>query len=388
MPVGRRQPDDRFMEDNRMIRQEDVQELLALDAGEATFTSLYLDVDTSQQSSEVIKKQVRAMMKEAGVGDREAAAVEQYLDLTYDWTKPGLAIFTSGDSDFFRALPSAIAFRNRVRVSHRPHVKPLNHLLDYYAHYGVVVVDRVGAKFFEYHLGELQDVGGTMGDDVRKLKLGGGSSRAAGTSQTTGQRGGQGGRHEEEVVNRNMRDAAAATSSFFAGKPIRRLFLGGTTENVALYRDNLSKQLQSCIAGTFPADMTAGEHEIRARSLALLKEANSERERKMVETMITTAAKGGNAVVGLDATLKALNDGRVQTLVISDGYRTGGYHDASAGFLSARAGESPYGTPMTTTDDLVEAAVSRAMETGGNVEIISDDEELERVGRIGAMLRY
>lgn len=371
-----------------MIRQEDVQELLALDAGEATVTSLYLDVDTSQQSSDLIKKQARALMKEGGVGDKEAEAIEQYLDFTYDWTKPGLAIFTFGDQDFFRAYPSAVSFRNRVRVGRRPYVKPLNHLLDHYAHYGVIVVDRIGAKFFEYHLGELQDAGGTMGDDVRKQKLGGGSSRGGGASSATGRRGGQGGRHEEEVVNRNMRDAATVASSFFASKPIRRLFLAGTNENVALYRDYLPKQLQSCIAGTFPADMTAGEHEIRERSLALLKEANAERERKMVKTMITTAAKGGNAVVGLDATLKALNDGRVQTLVISDGYRAGGYRDDSAGYLSAYAGDSPYGTAMAATDDVVEAAVSRAMEMGGHVEIISDDEALEGVGRIGALLRY
>ncbi len=134
--------------------------------------------------------------------------------------------------------------------------------------------------------------------------------------------------------------------------------------------------------------MTAGEHEIREHSLELLKEANAERERKMVKTMITTAAKGGNAVVGLDATLKALNDGRVQTLVISDGYRVGGYHDDNAGYLSAHAGESPYGATMAATEDVVEAAVSRAMELGGHIEIISDDEALDEAGRIGALLRY
>ncbi len=371
-----------------MISQEELQELLALDAGEAVVTSLYLNVDTGQQSNETIKKQARALMKEAGVGSKDASAINQYLDLAYDWTKPGVAIFSQADQEFFRAFPSAIAFRNRVRVGPRPYVKPLNHLLDHYAHYGVVVVDRIGAKFFEYHLGELQDAGGTMGDDVRKLKLGGGSARGGGMSTTTGQRGGQGGRHEEEVVQRNMRESAAAAAQFFATKPIRRLFLGGTAENVAMFSDNLSRQLQSCTAGTFPADMTAGEHEIRQWSLELLNEANAQREEKLVKTMITTAAKGGNAVVGLDATLKTINDGRVQTLIVGDGYQASGYSDEGVSFLSAHAGESPFGTPLVSVDDVVEAAVSRTMEQGGTVEIISDNQELERAGRIGALLRY
>jgi len=371
-----------------MIRQEDLQELLAMDAGDSLVTSLYLDVDTSQQSNEMIKKQARALLKEAGVGSKDASAIEQYLDLTFDWTKAGLAIFVCGDEDFFRAYPSAISFRNRVRVGRRPYVKPLNHMVEYYAHYGVAIVDRIGAKFFEYHLGELQESSGTMGDDVRKQKLGGGSARGGGTSSATGQRGGQGGRHEEEVVQRNMRDSAAAAGRFFNGRPIRRLFLGGTAENVASFRDNLSKKLQSCIAGAFPADMTAGEHEIRQWSLALLHEANAERERKLVQSMIVTAAKGGNAVVGLDATLNTVNGGRVQTLIVSDGYRSGGYGDEEATYLSAYSGEAPSGAPLVAVDDVVEAAASRTMDQGGKVELVGNNEELEKAGGIGALLRY
>jgi hypothetical protein len=37
---------------------------------------------------------------------------------------------------------------------------------------------------------------------------------------------------------------------------------------------------------------------------------------------------------------------------------------------------------------VVEAAVSRTMEQGGHVEVISDNVELERAGWIGALLRY
>lgn len=372
-----------------MIRQEDLQDLLAFDSNESQVVSLYLDADMSQQTNEMVKKQARALLKEAGDIEKDSDAIEHYLDFSYDWSMPGLAVFSSAERDFFRAYTSAIAFRNRVRVNHKPYLKPLTHLLDHYAHYGVIVIDRVGARFFEYHVGELQDSAGTMGDDVRKLKLGGGSARGGGTSSATGQRGGQGGRHEEEIVQRNMRDAATAAAQFFANKPIRRLFIGGTAENVALLRENLSKQLQSRVAGTFAIDMTAGEHEVRERSLEMLREANAQREQKLVKQMITTAAKGGNAVIGLDATLKTVGEGRVQTLVISDGYRMTGYIDESSNFLTAHKGDpSPYGGDLTKVEDIVEAAVSRTMEQGGMVEVVSDSPDLEEAGRIGALLRY
>lgn len=372
-----------------MIRQEDLQELLAFESNESQVVSLYLDADMSQQTNEMVKKQARALLKEAGDIEKDSNAIEKYLDLSYDWSMPGLAVFSCADKDFFRAFTSAIGFRNRVRVNNKPYLKPLTHLLDHYAHYGVIVIDRVGARFFEYHVGVLQDTAGTMGDDVRKLKLGGGSTRGGGTTSATGQRGGQGGRHEEEIVQRNMRDAAAAAAQFFANKPIRRLFIGGTAENVALLRENLSKQLQSRVAGTFAIDMTAGEHEVREQTLEMLWEANAQREQKLVKQMITTAAKGGNAVVGLDATLKTVGEGRVDTLVISDGYKTAGYADESSNFLTAHKGDtSPYGGELKKVEDIVEAAVSLTMEQGGSVEIVSDCQELEEVGRIGAILRY
>jgi peptide subunit release factor 1 (eRF1) len=232
-----------------------------------------------------------------------------------------------------------------------------------------------------------------MGEDTRKLKRGGGSARisaGAGVAAGAGQRGGTGARHEDEVVQRNLRDAAAAGQQFFGQKPIRRLFIGGTAETVAQFREYLPKQMLSRVAGTFAIDMTAGEHEVRERSLELLQEANLDRERRLVATLITTAAKGGHAVVGLDDTLRTVSEGRVQTLVISDGFRSPGYWQEAAKLLSARqeSGESLTAGQVQPLEDVVEAAVSRTMEQGGNIEIINDNRDLERVGRIGALLRF
>jgi peptide chain release factor subunit 1 len=373
-----------------MIGQEDLQDLLAFDAGDATVVSLYLNADNSQQSTEIIKLQARALLKESECPDEDASAIEHYLELSHEWGSPGLALFSCAGKGFFRAIPSAVAFRNRVRLSARPHLKPLTHLMDHYAHYGVVLVDRVGARFFEYHLGELQETAGTAGEDVRKLKLGGGSSRG-GTATATGQRGGQTGRHEEETAQRNLREAAAAAQRFFAGRPIRRLFLAGTAANVAQFRDYLNKQLQSRVAGTFALDMTSGEHEVRARSLELLQKANTLREQQLVRQMITTASKGGNAVLGLADTLRTVSEGRVETLVLSDGYRAQGYVNNRTAYLSVHEHELVplgHGNDVRAVTDVVEAAVSRTIEQGGHVEIISDSTELDNAGRIGALLRY
>lgn len=368
-----------------MINQEQLHELLSYKGSDQQILSLYLDTDCTQASMETIKLQVRGLLKEAQINQGKGMkAIEKYLDHSYDWSHPGLALFTNMDGSFFRDYPTAVSFRNRLRVGRTPYIKPIAHLVDHYAHYGAIMIDRIGARFYEYHLGELQAADGFMGEDVRKLKKGSGSS-------AVGMRGGQGGgfRREEEVVQRNLRDAAEAASHFFTNKPIRRLFIGGTTETVSQFRDALSKQLQSCFAGHFNIDMTAGEHEVRTRTLALLYEANQEREQKLVKTLITAQAKGGNAVVGLDDTLQAVSEKRVQALIISDGFRNPGYTDPESGFVTANLARSPLSDQeMVEVEDVVDTAVALTMSQGGHVEIINHNPDLEGAGHIGAILRY
>lgn len=367
-----------------MSRQDQLQSLLTLDAGPNKVVSVYLDTDSSRQSTEAIRLQARTMLKETcSALEADAAAIERYLDYSFDWSKPGLALFSCAEQGFFEAHPIAVSFRNRVRVADKPYVKHLAHFLDYYATYGVVLVDRLGVRFLVFDLGELIETEGHLGEEVRRLKSGQGP-------MTMGIRGGLGGdRHEEEVAHRNMREAAAAAQAFFAKRPVRRLFLGGQTTAVSEFRDLLPKQLQSCIAGTFNIDSNATEHEVGQRALRLLREANEEREAKLVQTLVDQHGQGGNAVVGLDDTLQAVCDRRVQTLLISDGFRSPGYKEEGMRFVVANLAKSPLSDQeLVEVNDVVETAVTYTIEQGGHVEVVSGNPHLESVGRIGAILRY
>lgn len=372
-----------------MFSQDHMQELLGYDANGAGVVSVYLDTDSTRLSVEAIKLQARGLLKEVQpTHEKEADAIERYLDLSYDWANPGLALFCGSAGDFFRAYPSPVAFRNRIRLGPRPYVKPLAHLLDHYAHFGVILVDRVGGHFYEYHLGELQATDSYTGEDVRKLKDGTGSS-AVGRRGGGGTSGPGGSKHEGEVVNRNLRETAAAANHFFADRPIRRLFLGGTSETVAQFREMLPKQLQSCLAGTLSIDVDAGEPAVRRQALELLRQVNAEREAKLVERLATVHAKGGNAVAGLDDTLQAISEKRVEVLIISDGYRAPGYVDEPSGYVVANLARSPLGEQdLAAVSDVVDAAVAQTVVQGGHVEVISDNAALEDLGRIGAILRF
>ncbi len=367
-----------------MINQMQLQELLSYNSDGHNVLSLYLDTDATQETMESIKLQVRSMLRNAEQHNSpNAEMIERYLDHSFAWTSPGLALFCCSETDYFQDFATAVSFRNRLRISPKPYIKPLAHLLDFYAHYGVILIDRVGARFFAYHLGQLQETEGIMGEETQNIKKGGGSS-AHGMRGSTG-----GGRHEEEVASRNLREAAQEATTFFANNPIRRLFIGGTAETVARYQELLPKQVQSCIAGTFAMDMTASEHEVRTQTLQLLDQSNAQREEKVVAQLINAEAQGGNGVIGLDGTLQAINDKRVQTLIISDGYRSPGYFNESSGFVIANLAKSPIAPDeLTPVDDVVDIALNFTMSQGGQAEVVNGNALLEENGRIGAILRY
>ncbi len=187
-----------------------------------------------------------------------------------------------------------------------------------------------------------------------------------------------------------MKDAADFATQFFEAKRVRRLLIGGTEDNVGMFRNLLPKSLQSLIIGSFPISMTASTAEVLDKALEAGRKAEAHRESKLVEGLIDAAAKGGNAVTGLADTLTAVNDNRVQTLVIADGFRKSGYYCPSCErlMMTPNGGcEGCAGEPERIYD-VVEVAITNVLRRKGTVEVVHVNGQFEEAGNIGAVLRY
>jgi peptide chain release factor subunit 1 len=368
-----------------VITDTDLQTLIAYRPA-GSVLSVYLNVDPSVGAGDFHRLQLRQMLK--GYEDRapdDVRAVERFVDHEYDGSGRALAMFSCTQADYFDAFSLAVPLRSRARWMDRPYVKPLADLIDRHGNFGVAIVDRQGARFFRFHLGELTEQEATSGEAVRRTKRGGGT-------QSQGRRGGLAGgaRAADEHADRNLREAAQAASAFFAGTRVRRVLIGGTEENVARFSALLPKKWQSLVVGSFPIERTAGHVQILEKAKEVANRAEIERERRLVENVVTAAAKGREGVVNLDRTLAAVNAGQVQTLIVSEGYRAPGYRCRGCGHLTAQAlADCPFcGGTFAEIEDAVELAVRRVMEEGGDVEVVRDSPLLERAGRIGGQLRY
>ena len=255
-----------------------------------------------------------------------------------------------------------------------------------YGGYGVVLVDKQGARLFSFHLGELREQEGVLGEEVRHVKRGGASSMP-------GQRGGIAGRtnHVEQTIENNMKDSADFAAHFFEENRVRRVLIGGTDENVAAFRTLLPKIWQSLVVGTFPVGMAASHTEVLSKALQVGLDAERQREKRLVENLITQAKKESGAVVGTEDTLDAINHGRVNMLVVEDGLRLPGYACDHCGALYTMLEpecEMCGQGKIEKTLDVTEMAVSAVLRTGGEVEVVLTSPGLHTAGGLGAYLRY
>ncbi len=366
-----------------MLTEANLQELLGLQT-EHKVLSVYLNTNPMEGSSDAYRLNLRSMLKEVDL-PADVLAVENYFNREFDWTGRSVAVFSCAPIKFFRAYSLAVPIRNHVIVGDHPHVKPLASLLDNYGGYGVVLVDKQGARVFSFHLGELKEQEGILGETVKHTKRGGASARQ-------GMRGGVAGqtRYEDEVAERNIRDVAEFASHFFSENNVRRVLIGGTDENIALLRSQLPKSWQSLIMGTFPMSMTATNLDVLERAMNIGEQAEYRREEQLLKKLVTGAAKEQKGVLNLDETLGAVHDGRVQALVIQDGYREPGYRCVGCGYITSV--EMPTcqfcGSSFEHIPDAVEMAVHNVLKAGGEVEVMQHEHKVEGFKNIGALLRY
>jgi len=366
-----------------MLSENDLQELLGYQAQHPVL-SLYLNTEPSQGSADAYRLRLRGMLKEVHLPE-DVRAVEQYFSHEFDWSGRGVAVFSCAPEKFFRAYPLAVPVRERVRQGSQPFVKPLADLWDAYAGYGVVLVDKQGARLFFFHLGELREQEGTLGEAVRHAKRGGASAMPGRRGGTAGQTN-----YVEEVTERNMREAANFTVHFFAEKNVRRVLIGGSDENVAQFRSMLPKTWQSLVTGTFAMSMGAPSDEVQARAMQIGQQAELRREELMVQKIVTGTAKRRGGVLNIEATLAAVHEGRVQALVFQDGYRVAGYRCQGCGYVTAMETKAcPYcGGEFGQIPDAVEMAVRKVMQDGGEVEVLHAVPAVKGFDKIGALLRY
>ncbi len=361
-----------------MLTNHDIQQAVEYENHEHPVLSVYLNVDPRQRTVEEYRLALRNMLNHAEKASADdIQRVQNFVEMGYSRQGRGLIVFSCAAADFWWAQSVQPPVPDTCFVSFRPYIRPLAVLLDTYERYGVMQVDQSGARLYLFHMGLLEAAEGYLGEEVKLHRRGGWSAPRLQ-------------RRELEQARQNLQDAAELAERFYREAGIRRLILCGTDKNVAQFKDLLSHRLRSMVVGHFNVDNNASTAEISSRALTIAQEAGASAATALTDGVITTAHKGGNAVLGLTETLTAVQSGRAQHVVVLSGFTQPAYRFVDSGYILLELTEQSElaSGRVQSLPDAVDSVIRRAIAQGIGVTILEEHPALAEAGKIGAMTRY
>lgn len=279
---------------------------------------------------------------------------------------------------------------NGAWYERRPYIRPLLDAWKEYERTGIVVADREKARLLVASMGEVEEVEEAFQTPAVRHRA------TAGTDHMRSQMVFQ--RRAATWSHWFLKEVADSLHDMIEEYKIDRVVLAGPEDVTAELRRILPKGVLARVVARVRAPVTAKPKELLEAVTPVLRELDANREKELVSECITAARKAQSespkAVLGLDAVLHAVNQGRVYQILVPVGFSAPGWHCAGCDVLLDHAPTEqvcPYCSgSLSAMDDVVWAACDRVLALGGKVEEIGADgakETLRKDGPLGAFLR-
>jgi peptide chain release factor subunit 1 len=195
------------------------------------------------------------------------------------------------------------------------------------------------------------------------------------------------GEEREEVLRR----ATSEAYKRFRDAPFDHLLIGTPAELRGTVEKHLHASLRERFRGFMELDVEHSSADGVMRVAAPeIEAAERAHERERLDRLLNGMGAGGRGTAGLDDTLGALNERRVEALLLEDGFTAPGAVCASCGYVTVRdGGECPAdGGELEPRDDIVERAIELALAQRAEVLVVHYHDDLGEHGSVGAVLRF
>ena len=308
--------------------------------------------------------------------EREGASL---IDQAHFPDAHGVALFACHGLSLREVVPVRVPFEDRLVVAGTPFLLPLAAVAEDLPAAVVVFVDTGHARLVPI------DPTGADREVVLEAEVPGPLGRGGWAELALSRYQ----RHIQGNPERHLDAVAETVAALVAGQGAERIVLAGQPRNVAVFRKALPAPVAEKIVGTVEGSRHEPASAFVARAADVLRRVESLRQAGAVDAVLTEAAKSGQAVAGLSATLGAINRGAVQRLYVARGFSAAGHACAGCGALAP--GEETRcrlcGAAATRVA-LDEAMADRVLAAGGRVEVVDLHGDLARVGGVAAQLRY
>ncbi len=259
-----------------------------------------------------------------------------------------------------------------------PHLYPLVRLIDQYPRYAALLLDTNRARIIVFGLGAVESREEVSGEKTRRHSMGGWSQA----------------RYQRRTANihlHHLKEVVEMLERVVRDEAIDRIIVAGDAAVVARLHEQLPAPLAAKVVDAVRLDRHAGEDEIVSEAMRALRQRDAEDDSARVADVVGAWRAGGLGVAGPEATLRALQLGQVDELLIAatpailKAVQT--LPDDAAAAPSTAERSAPDGAEVAQLH-LADELVTRATQTGAAVRIIEDAGLLEDYGGVAAALRF
>lgn len=372
-----------------------LEHLAAIPAGVHPIVSLYLKLEPRDRARGKylikLKNRMKAVvdgLDRLGFTPAEQRAVAGDLDRIYrDLESPaglpstqGIAIFASAGHGLYERVELPSVYRSRLVVDRTPLVRELLGAHDEVGRLLTVVLDRTSARIFEVTAYGAREVEGIHADATRGGKFHSDRHGAPGVGEHT---------WNNRIRNEKKRHLGTVADALFRldrATPAHGLILAGIGTDAASLAPFLHPYLRQKVMGTVrlnPKETSAAH--VHAATLAARADAEREMEAALVK-QVRSGLGTGWAVNGVPATLKALAEGKVRTLLVNPTAEMPGFRCAS-GRLALFERDCRTDGSAVPVHDVIDDAIEEALRQRVEVEVVHSD-AASRVDGLAGLLRF
>jgi peptide chain release factor subunit 1 len=356
--------------------------------------SLYLDVDGSRfpnrtdyeaELKSMIRNARKTMEGEPVLGREQAAALDEELTeisryISIDFRRDGargLALFACRPAGLWQPLPLGIQVTNSLSLDWQPRVSPLAEIMARHRNLGVLVTNKERARIFHSFAGEIEERTEIL-DQVP------GHHEQGGWGQSKLQRW-----HDLEV-REHLKRACDAMLDLFKREHFEALILAVPDELKSDLDRVMHQYLKERITGSFTVDINAGVDEIKSRVAEIESGQRKAEEAELLGSLSAELSAGKSYVGGLDDVLAALNQRRVEILIVEAGFTEPGRRCHSCNSLTFSEETCPScNIDAEPTQDIVDDARESAIRQAAVIFTVEPGHPaMQQAGGIAAKLRY
>ena len=294
-------------------------------------------------------------------------------DLAQNGTR-AVAVYACKPADLLEVVRITRPVESTVVLDRSPYLEPLV-AEAHEERWCVLLANRRNARFFIGDGGGLEETD-RVEDDVHS------QHDQGGWSQARYQRG------VEKEKDDHLVHVADVAFGAYKERGFDRLLVGATYDMFGDLEAKLHQYLRERIVARLHLDVeNSSVDDVRAAANAAIEDWRRHVEREALDRLAEGVGRGGRGAAGLAAVLQALNEQRVETLLVGETFHSAGGRDPETGMLYP-GDHGPGDQELERCENIVEPAIEKAIEQSARVIKVRYHDDLGPLGGIGAVLRY